>query len=284
MIAQMSRKSKHPEEEKMLNAYNGTVCFDGAVMDYVRFGSGPKTLVVLPGLGDGLRTVKGTAIPMALMYRSLGSAYTVYMFSRRRDLPSGFTIADMADDQAKAMQALGIERADAVGVSMGGMILQQWAIRHPQQLDRIVLAVTAAQPNELMIRRVGEWVNMARADDYTALMRSNVRHIYSEAYNRRNQWLTPLVSLLSRPKNYDRFLTQASACIRHDAHEQLGGIASPVLVVGGEQDDVLGAEASRELAALIPQAKLHMYAQWGHGLYEEAPDFWSVVLGFLQDA
>jgi len=51
----------------MLNAYNGTVCFDGAVLDYVRFGSGPKALVVLPGLGDGLRTVKGTAIPMALI-------------------------------------------------------------------------------------------------------------------------------------------------------------------------------------------------------------------------
>ena len=55
--------------------------------EYIRFGTGKKNLILLPGLGDGLRTVKGTAVPMALYYRALAKDYTVYMISRKKHLP-----------------------------------------------------------------------------------------------------------------------------------------------------------------------------------------------------
>ena len=55
--------------------------------EYIRFGIGQKNLILLPGLGDGLRTVKGTALPVALYYRSLAKEYTVYLFSRKIQLP-----------------------------------------------------------------------------------------------------------------------------------------------------------------------------------------------------
>ena len=53
------------------------------------------------------------------------------------------------------------------------------------------------------------------------------------------------------------------------------------MIIGGEQDHALGAEASREMAAAIPGAQLKMYPEWGHGLYEEAGDFNRIVLDFL---
>ena len=52
-----------------LNAYNGRLELDGGVMDYIRFGSGERILVMLPGVGDGFKTVRGTALPFALGYR-----------------------------------------------------------------------------------------------------------------------------------------------------------------------------------------------------------------------
>ena len=110
---------------------NGTLQIAGAAMDYIRFGRGGRTLIILPGLGDGLRTVKGTALPMALMYRAFGKDFTVYAFSRRNSLPQGFTTRDMARDVAQAMEQLGIARADIFGVSMGGMIAQYLAVDHP---------------------------------------------------------------------------------------------------------------------------------------------------------
>lgn len=79
-------------------------------MNYVSFGNGSDTLVMLPGLGDGLTTVKG----MALLYRTYTKDYTVYIFSRRNNLKEGTSTRDMASDQAKAMRILGIDRKSVV--------------------------------------------------------------------------------------------------------------------------------------------------------------------------
>lgn len=250
--------------------------------DYVRFGSGERVLIMLPGLGDGLRTVKGTALPMALMYRKLAKDFTIYMFSRKNDLPEGHTTRDMAYDLAKAMEALGIEKASVLGVSMGGMIAQHLAIDHPEKIEKLILVVTASRPNPLLTESVEEWIAQAEQGNHTALMDSNVRKIYSERYYRQNKWLIPIMGKLTKPKSYRRFLVQAQACLTHDAWEDLPKISAPTFVIGGDQDRCLGGDASRELAARIPGAKLHMYPQWGHGLYEEAKDFIGLVLSFLR--
>ena len=85
---------------------NGTV--NGT--DFVSFGRGEDALLLIPGLGDGLRTVKGMALSLSWLYREYAKAYRVYVFSRRNALPEGFTIRDMADDLKGAMDALGLRR------------------------------------------------------------------------------------------------------------------------------------------------------------------------------
>ena len=250
--------------------------------DYVRFGSGERVLIMLPGLGDGLQTVKGTALPMALMYRRLTKDFTVYMFSRKNQLPAGYTTRDMARDQACAMEQLGISKAAVLGVSMGGMIAQYLAADYPQMVETLILVATAARPNSLLTESVEEWIRQARQGDHTALMDSNVRKIYSDGYYRKNKWLVPIMGKVTKPKSYDRFFVQAEACLTHNALEELSRIQAPTLVVGGEQDHCLGGEASGEIAAEIPGAALYMYRQWGHGLYEEAKDFNRRVLDYLK--
>ena len=163
----------------LYQAKNGSIPFGETTMDYIRFGSGAKTLIMLPGLGDGLRSMKGTALPMALMYRTLAKDYTVYAFSRLNQLPQGYTTRDMAADQAGAMDALGIEKADFLGVSMGGMIAQHLAADFPERVGKLVLVVTAARANPILTESVLEWIAQAKAGDHTALMDSNLRKIYS---------------------------------------------------------------------------------------------------------
>ena len=263
------------------SAKNGTVKLDGTDMDYIRFGSGAKHLVILPGLGDGLQTVKGTAVPMALMYRIFTKDYTVWAFSRKNALRPGWTTRDMARDQAAAMEKLGIGRADVFGVSMGGMIAQHLAIDFPEKIGKLVLTVTCPRPNPILTESIREWVDCADRGDHTALMDSNVRRIYSDGYYRKNRWLVPIMGVLTKPRSYDRFLIQAEACLNHDAFDELPLIRAETLVIGGEKDRALGGDASREIAAQIPGAQLRMYDQWGHGLYEEAKDFNRTVLDFL---
>ena len=112
-------------------------------------------------------------------------------------------------------------------------------------------------------------------------MDSNLQRIYSDDYYRANRWMVPVTGLLTKPKSYDRFLVMAEACRRHNAWGSLPTITAPTLVMGGEQDKSLGGEASREIAARIPGARLKMFPQWGHGLYEEAGDFLPTVTDFL---
>ena len=265
----------------LYNAKNGPLKIGDTTMDYIRFGSGEQILVMLPGLGDGLRSMKGTALPMAFMYRVFTKEFTVYAFSRKNVLPVGYTTRDMARDQAEAMERLGISKADILGVSMGGMIAQHLAIDYPEKVGKLILTVTSSRPNPILTESIEEWVSCAKRGDHTALMDSNVRRIYSEDYYRKNNWMVPIMGKLTKPKSYDRFFVQADACLTHDAYERLNYIKAPTLVIGGEKDLSLGGDASREIAAVIPDAALRMYEQWGHGLYEEAKDFNQVVLDFL---
>ena len=265
----------------LYNAKNGALSIGDTTMDYICFGTGKRILVMLPGLGDGLRSTKGTALPMAVMYRMFAKAFTVYAFSRKNALPEGYTTRDMARDQAEAMELLGIERADIFGVSMGGMIAQHFAVDYPEKVNKLILTVTSARSNPILRESIQEWVSCAMEGDHTALMDSNLRRIYSEDYYRRNKCLAPILGKLTKPKTYDRFFVQAEACLCHDAYAHLGEIQAPTLVIGGEKDQCLGSEASGEIAAAIPGAQLIMYDQRGHGLYEEAKDFNQVVMGFL---
>ena len=250
--------------------------------EYICFGTGARDLIMLPGLGDGLKTVGGTALPMALMYRMFAKDFTVYMFSRREDLPAGHSTRDMAKDLADAMDALGIEKADILGVSMGGMIAQWLAIDYPERVGKLILTVTAARPNGVLEESIHEWMEQARAGEHTALMDSNLRRIYSDKYYRQNKWMIPLLGVLTKPKSYERFLILAEACLNHDAYGELAKIKAPTFVIGGGRDLAIGANAAGELAEMIPGSVLKIYPQWGHGLYEEAKDFNDTVLEFLQ--
>ena len=260
---------------------NGYTIAQGRKIDFIRFGSGKRHLLILPGLGDGLKTVRGTAIPMALLYRKFSRTHTVWSFSRGEPLPEGFTTRDMAGELAAAMENLGIEKADVLGVSMGGMIAQHLAADYPEKVGRLVLAVTCPCADDTVRQSVTHWMELAGKGDFVSFLNSNLERIYSESYCRKNGWTTPLVALITKPKSWDRFLVQANACLTHDATERLCTITAPTLVIGGKKDRVVNVGSSRCLAEKIPGAKLHIYLQWGHGLYEEAPDFNKRVLDFL---
>ena len=111
--------------------------------DAVSFGSGKKDLVMIPGLGDGITTVKGKALLGSVLYHRYGKKYRVTMISRKKTLEIDSTTETMAKDQYYAMQALGIQKAHVIGVSMGGMIAQHLAADHPDMVDKLILVVTA---------------------------------------------------------------------------------------------------------------------------------------------
>ena len=264
------------------NAQNLTVRIPAGEMPCAAFGSGSRTMVILPGLGDGLKSVRGMALPLAALYRAFVKDFRVLVLSRVIPQAENTTTRDMAAQVAQALENLQVKKASVVGVSMGGMIAQHLAADFPELVDKLVLTATCPCPNPILTEAVEGWMDMARRGDHRSLMVDNGRRIYSDGYLKKNGWMFPVTALFTKPKSYEQFLVLTEACRIHDARERLASITAPTLVIGGEQDKCLGGDASRELAAAIGGARLKMYPQYGHGCYEEAADFRQTVLDFLR--
>ena len=261
---------------------NGYVTIGDTDMYYVSFGTGEKKLVVLPGLSDGLTTVKGKALILSFPYKKLFRKYTVYMFSRKNKMPEGYSIRDMADDQIRAMKALEIGQAYLLGVSQGGMIAQYMAIDHSEMVKKLILAVTAPNANAVVQDAVKGWIDMAMRGDHTALMVDTAEKMYSEKYLLKNRKYFPLLAKFTKPRTYDRFLKNAYAILEFDCRSELSDIRCPTLIIAGSDDHTVGNEAASELNRAITGSELYVYDSLGHGVFEEAKDFYDRVQEFCE--
>lgn len=266
----------------MFNAKSGSLKIGETDMEYISFGHGEQPFVMLPGLGDALKTVKGSAASLAIMYRAFAKDYKVFLFSRKNRLPAAYSIRDMANDQALAMALLGLLGAYVMGVSQGGMIAMHLAANHPELVKKLILANTAARSNSTVQRVVGKWLDWANAGDFQSLFADTAEKTYSERKLRVYRPMYPLLAAASKPKEFDRFITQANACLAHDASMELAKIKCPTLVFGGGCDKIVGASAAPELAKGIKNSKIFVCEGLGHGAFEEYSGFKEMVLQFLR--
>ena len=264
----------------MYNAKESKLDISGRQFDYITFGSGAKPLIMIQGLNT--RGIKGSALSLAYMYRIFAKDFKVYLFDRRPDVHDGITVREMAADIAAAMDALEITNADVFGVSQGGMIAQYLAIDRPNLVRRLVLAVTLAKNNDTVMHVVNDWVEMVEKGDFKGLVADMAEKMYSEAYVKRYRLLMPLLTSLQKPKDSQRFIMLAKACLTCNTYEILDKIKCPTLVIGGKQDRVVTGAASEEIAEKLG-CKIHMYENLGHAAYEEAKDFNQIVYDFLID-
>jgi len=257
-----------------------TLTIGNSRCDCIRFGKGPKPLIMIQGLNT--RGIKGAAFSLAYMYRIFTKDYTVYLFDRKEDLSEHVTVKELAVDVAAAMDALGVTKADVLGVSQGGMIAQYLAIDRPDLVNKMVLAVTLSRNNPVVEGVLYGWMEMTKQGRMAELVEDMAVKMYSSAYVRRYRPFMKLLTLLQTPKNVSRFLTLTRACLTCETYNQLDMIQCPVLVIGGWQDQLVTGEASVEIAEKLA-CQIYMYENLGHAAYEEANDFNQKVLTFFNE-
>lgn len=265
------------------NAKNKVVKFEDCTINYITFGNGSKNLIFIPGVGDGLKTVKGLAVPFAFMYRMFAKDFKVYVFSRRNNLPKGFSTLDMAHDIAKSMDVLNVEKAHVVGVSQGGMIAQYLAINYPDKIEKLVLAITASRPNDLMVESINTWIDLLNKDDFKNMMIDNTKRSYVGKYLDKMLSIVKNFSFIMKPKSYERFIIQSESCINHNAYERLSEISCDTLIIGAGLDGILGVEASYEIHNQISNSQLYIFEDYSHGIYDQTDDFNNKIFEFLKN-
>ncbi len=252
-------------------------------MEYFKFGHGDKAIVVIPGLSvDG---VMKYADMVADAYSSLGEYFTVYVFERRKDIPEDYSIFDMARDTAAAVKSLGLDHIYLYGVSQGGMISMTMAIRNPDLVSKLMLGSTsAAIGSEQYEKAVGKWIEFAKKGDREGLFLSFGEAVYSKEVFDQLKNAFVLGAKAVKDDDLARFIILARAIKDFNVLDELKKISCPVFIVGSEDDNVLGGEASGIIYDNLkdnPDCELYMYNGYGHAVYDTAPDYKERILGFF---
>lgn len=265
---------------------SGTVLANGQEIHYEVHGDGPP-LVLVMGIGYDSSLWTLQQVP------ALSTQFRVVILdnrdagrSSRADRP--YTIADMADDVAGLLEALDIRRSHLLGLSMGSMIGIEFALRHADRLDRLVLTGPGAAPARSAVDPISIW-NWVKSNDTGGQVfgGQQLTWLFSSAFLRNQQAVQETVALLASnpnpvgPEAYDR---QAQAYLQFDALDRLGDVTAPTMVVVGEQDLLTPPWVAREVADGIPGARFEVITGAGssHVVPLERPDdFNQLVIDFL---
>ena len=250
------------------------------IMNYLKFGKGKKILVLIPGLSVQSVLLMGDAV--AHDYKIFTDDYTVYLIDRREDVPPVYSVEDMARDTAEKMKELGLSDVCLVGASQGGMISMLIAAWYPELVHKLVLASSAARISELGNTVIRGWIALAEKKDGPGLYLDFLKKVYPSYMFDKYKDAFVFAGNSVKPEELEHFIIIAKGAESFDARSELSKIKCPVLVTGSDDDAVLGAEASREIARFLG-CQIHMYTDYGHDCYDTAPDYKERLYQFFKE-
>lgn len=236
--------------------------------------------MILPGLS--VDSITKYADDVANAYSVMTEDFTIWLFSQRNELPAEYSVIDMARDTAAAIRCLGLEEISLFDVSKGGMVAMTVAIQEPELVSRLILGSTAAKVNTESYQVIDYWVQLAKESKQEELCLAFGEKVYPENVFEQSKDLLIENAKSITEEELERFVILAEGIKGFDVKDQLEKIQCPVLVIGSLDDQVLGSEASEQIAEQLKgRCKLYMYDGYGHAAYDLATDYKERILQFL---
>jgi 3-oxoadipate enol-lactonase len=244
---------------------------NGIDIRYELSGDGPSTIVLVNGLADDL-DAWGFQID-----DFLAAGHRVLRFDNRgvgqSSAPAGpYTSRLLADDTKALVDHLGLTGFHLMGVSMGGMIAQEYALAYGDDLASATFACTYASPGPFCSRIISLWHDMAVAKGVPFVMRDVLLWAFTVGFfeERPEEAAGFEAELSAITMPLDAYLAQLAVIRLHDTTSRIGALTMPTLVLAGEEDILIPVRLSQALHALIPNA------QWttvpgGHACVWERP-------------
>lgn len=249
---------------------------------YAKCCTGPKNMIMLPGVS--VTTVLDSAAAVETAYEVFNGQYTIYLFEYPRgEYPAGAEIEYIADMLAESIGLLGLEHCYLIGVSFGGMIGQILLAKYPKLFVSAVLGSTAARLTKASLEMMNQWNNFSLARDVRALNQGFFELVYSDEYQ--EKFAEPIRNALDNGNENDcRVMAiHTGMMIRLDLRAYDRKIKTPTLVIGSRKDRVFSIEEIAEVAHLIG-CKLYLYDEYGHAVYDEAPDYKGRILEHFSES
>lgn len=236
------------------------------------------------GEGEPLLLIQGMTANLLAWGRPFSSlleeSFDVISFDNRgmglsSPVTEAFSIAEMAADTAALLDALELESAHVLGISMGGMIAQELALAHPERLRSLTLGCTYCGGPGSQLMDPADFQEMVAAMSsgdlqrvYRAMWEVNVSPEFAADDDNYAEF-TAMTEMRKASRQTIAFQMQAIAV--HDTNARLPEIAVPTLVVHGTVDRVLGYPNGPLIASLVPGARLETLEGIGHMFWWEQP-------------
>jgi 3-oxoadipate enol-lactonase len=258
-----------------------TLNVKGIDLAYEFHGDGDETLVLVNGLADAKESWE-------LQLPAFAERYRVLVFDNRgvgesSTPPGPYTSADMAEDLAGLVDALELERFHLLGVSMGGMIAQEYAIAHADRLRSASFCCTYSYPGPFCLRMFSCWRDLVPHLGVGFTQREVILWAFTTNYfEQREAELVEIEQLMAdNPQPTDSYLAQLHSIEAHDTRGRLGAVTCPSLVLVGREDILIYPKLSRRLHDELPDSTW-VEVEGGHACIWEFPDdFNRAVLDYL---
>jgi len=255
---------------------------NGLDIHYRISGEGTETVLLVNGVGDDLEGWMMQVAPL------VAAGLRVIAFDNRgvgrSSMPPGpYSSREMAADTKALADALGLTTFHLVGVSMGGLIAQEYALAYPSDLRSVVLANTYARADAYTRAAFDVWGQVALAGGMALMMRQQAPWVFSpEFFDAEPDRLATIVSAgeqSSQPAA--SFSAQIAALVTHDTADRVGSLATPALVIAADGDIIIRPSLSHRLFEELPRASWAT-VPGGHAAFLENPDPWNrAVIEFI---
>jgi 3-oxoadipate enol-lactonase len=259
-----------------------TVSANGLDIHYRISGDGPDTVLLINGVGDDL---EGWAMQVNPL---VAAGLRVITFDNRgvgrTSFPSGpYSSSEMAADTRALAEALGLKKFHLVGVSMGGLIAQEYALSYPDDLLSVVLANTYAKPDAYTRAAFDTWAQVAETGGMPLMMRQQAPWVFSPAfYEAHPEQLAGFLADMERSAQPAwAFAAQIAALLTHDCTARLGSLRTPALVIASDDDIIIRLSLSHRMFEELPHGSWAI-VPGGHAAFVENPDPWNrAVIEFI---
>ena len=236
-------------------------------INYIKFGKGSKTMVILPGVA--LKSVLLNKEAIINSYKLFEDEFTTYLFEVRDDIPEGCDTAMMADDLVSRFAELGLKHVYLYGVSLGGMIGQMILWRHPQYLNKMVICSSAGDFEDKT--NFYNWLDLAERKDIRGLVDDFCKKVYSDEFYTANIEVLQQYFADTSDEELNKFIKCLKAVYAHDVSGIVNETGVPIKQFGSKTDRVFHYEDMLKLAKQL-KAETYFYEDGSHAIYDEKAD------------
>lgn len=247
-------------------------------MKYIEFGEWEKVFVIIPGLS--LKSILLSEEAIMASFLEFTHNFTIYLFDKINDIPEIYSIHDMAEDTYNAMINLWIKSCNIFWASQWWMIAQSIAINHPDFIEKMVLWSTTYKTQSHAFKIISKRIELAKTNNIPELNKKFISDVYNKQTISK-YWDIILDSNKNiTHEDIQRFIKLAYSILDFDVEKDIGKIRCKTLVIGSNNDSIFWWKSQKNLSNKLG-SKLYLYENYGHAVYDEAPDFRSKMLSFL---